>query len=216
MLKMSRPEDRVLHELRLGAIHQPELKSRIVDEAERLVRKYGSAKLTVADIANACDMSPANVYRFFESKESIKAAVVEATLKRQENIAYSIARLNCSEGRKLKLLIVEMYENARKQYLKDRNVHELVLSAMREQWPVVDEHVARMRDVCSQIVDSGVHVGEFKPAWKESAYSSVFNATLPFWHPQMIAEKVAGDGHAELMGDFLVEALSGRLVARSR
>jgi AcrR family transcriptional regulator len=214
MLKMSRYEDE--HEQRLGAIHQPGLRSRIIDEAERLVRKYGSAKLTIADIASACDMSPANVYRFFESKESIKAAVVDATLRRQENIVCSITRTKCSAGSKLKMLIVEMYGNARKQYLNDRNMHEIVLSATRERWPVADEHLARMREVYIQIVDSGVHMGEFKCAWKASAYLSVFNATLAFWHPQMIAEKVVGDGHAELMGDFLVEALSGRAMAWSR
>ena len=46
-------------------------RDRIVETAERFFREIGYQKTTVADIAKALRMSPANVYRFFESKKAI-------------------------------------------------------------------------------------------------------------------------------------------------
>ena len=43
--------------------------------AERLFREIGYQKTTVADIAKVLRMSPANVYRFFNSKKAIHQAV---------------------------------------------------------------------------------------------------------------------------------------------
>ena len=50
-------------------------RTRIVTTAERLFGEIGFQKTTVADIARALRMSPANVYRFFHSKAEINEAV---------------------------------------------------------------------------------------------------------------------------------------------
>ena len=54
-----------------------DVRARIVETAEALFRDIGYQKTTVADIAKALKMSPANVYRFFDSKKSINEAVAE-------------------------------------------------------------------------------------------------------------------------------------------
>ena len=46
--------------------------------AERLFREIGYQKTTVADIAKVLRMSPANVYRFFDSKKAIHEGVARA------------------------------------------------------------------------------------------------------------------------------------------
>ena len=45
-----------------------EKKACILATAERLFRDVGYLKTTVADIAKTLKMSPANIYRFFDSK----------------------------------------------------------------------------------------------------------------------------------------------------
>src|SRR5512143_2544842 len=55
---------------------EPDTRERILVVAERLFREVGYQKTTVADIAKTLRMSPANVYRFFDSKRSITAGVV--------------------------------------------------------------------------------------------------------------------------------------------
>src|SRR3954452_8246317 len=50
-------------------------RDRILEVAERLFRQIGYQKTTVGDIAKELRMSPANVYRFFDSKKSIHESV---------------------------------------------------------------------------------------------------------------------------------------------
>ena len=57
---------------------ETDTRERILVVAERLFREIGYQKTTVADIAKELRMSPANVYRFFDSKKSIHEGVARA------------------------------------------------------------------------------------------------------------------------------------------
>src|ERR1043165_3151259 len=50
---------------------ETDTRERILVVAERLFRQIGYQKTTVADIAKELRMSPANVYRLFDSKKAI-------------------------------------------------------------------------------------------------------------------------------------------------
>ena len=195
--------------MRNAAQTQPETRDRILAEAERVFRAYGYAKTTVADIAKACGMSPANVYRFFESKAAINEAITGVILKRQEDIALGIAAEKRPAAQRLKRLIVEMHRFTREQYLNASQVHEIVRKAMDEQWGVIDAHIERLRLLYRAVIDEGVRAGEFSGKDVTVRGNCVFNAIMPFCHPQLVAEKFAGDGgeQAAQMADFLVEAL---------
>lgn len=198
--------------MRSAARTQPETRDRILQEAERVFRAYGYAKTTVADIAKACGMSPANVYRFFESKATINEALTEVMLKRQEDLALGIAAEKRPAAQRLKKLIVEMHRFTCEQYLNESRVHEIVLKAMDEQWSVIDAHIERMRLLYRAVIDDGVRSGEFHGKNVEARGTCVFNAIMPFCHPQLVAEKFAEDKgeQAELMADFLLEALRAK------
>ena len=198
--------------MRSAARTQPEPRDRILQEAERVFRAYGYAKTTVADIAKACGMSPANVYRFFESKATINEAITEVMLKRQEDLALGIAAEKRPAAQRLKRLIVEMHRFTCEQYLNESRVHEMVLKAMDEQWSVIDAHIERMRVLYRAVIDDGVRGGEFSGKGVEARGTCVFNAVMPFCHPQLVAEKFAQDQgeQANLMADFLLEALRSK------
>ena len=59
--------------------------------AERLFREIGYQKTTVADIAKMLRMSPANVYRFFDSKKAIHEGVARSLMGEVEIEAQRIA-----------------------------------------------------------------------------------------------------------------------------
>src|SRR5258708_25320921 len=69
----------------------PDMRSRIVATAEHLFRVYGYQKTTVADIAKELKMSPANVYRFFQSKRELTEAVAYLLMGEVEAAATAIA-----------------------------------------------------------------------------------------------------------------------------
>ncbi len=188
---------------------QPETRDRILVEAERVFRAYGYAKTTVADIAKACGMSPANVYRFYESKAAINEAITALILKRQEDLALAIAAERRPASQRLKKLIVEMHRFTCEQYINESQVHEIVAKAMDEQWSVIDAHIERLRLLYRAVIDDGVRAGEFANKDVEQRGNCVFNAIMPFCHPQMVAEKFSEDDgeQAGQMADFLIEAL---------
>ncbi len=57
-----------------------ETRERIMIKADELFRQYGFVKTTVADIAAELGMSPANIYKFFSSKEAIIQASADRNL----------------------------------------------------------------------------------------------------------------------------------------
>ncbi|MDB5987814.1 MAG: transcriptional regulator, TetR family [Nevskia sp.] len=185
------------------------MRDRILEHAERLFRAYGYAKTTVADIAVACDMSPANVYRFFESKTGIHEALTEVILQRMETFAKHIVHERRPAAERLRKLVVECHQMTCEQYLQDSKVHEICAKAMAEQWSVIDAHCERMRAIFQSIVEDGVRSGEFAGSDIEDRARCVFNAVVPFCHPQIVAERFAEDHgrQAALMADFLVTAL---------
>jgi AcrR family transcriptional regulator len=191
---------------------QPDIRERILQQAERVFLEYGYSKTTVADIARACGMSPANVYRFFESKAAIHEAITAVMLRRQEDLALRIAGERRSASQRLKKLIVEMHRFTCEQYLKESRVHELVTKAMDEQWSVIDAHIGRIRQVYARVIEDGARSGEFARSALPGRIACVFNAIMPFCHPQLVAEKFSADqgSQAALMADFLVEALRRR------
>ena len=68
------------------------VREQILVTAERLFREIGYQKTTVADIAKALRMSPANVYRFFDFKKSINAGVARRLMSEVEDASQVIAK----------------------------------------------------------------------------------------------------------------------------
>src|SRR3954467_7891788 len=69
---------------------ETDTRERILVVAERLFRQIGYQKTTVADIAKELRMSPANVYRFFDSKKAIHEGVARIMMGEVEEAARAI------------------------------------------------------------------------------------------------------------------------------
>lgn len=198
--------------MRSAATTQPAVRDRILAEAERLFRAYGYSKTTVADVAEACEMSPANVYRFFESKAAINEAITGVVMARMEAMSLAIIREARPATDRLIRLILEGHRFTCEQYLNESRVHEIVAKAMDEQWSVIDAHIQRLRGYYRMVIEDGVRSGEFDGTDLEARSACVFNAVIPFCHPQVVAERFSDDRgrQAAQMAEFLVAALRAR------
>lgn len=195
--------------MRSASITQPEVRVQILATAEKLFRSYGYAKTTVADIARECGMSPANVYRFFESKAAVNEAITELLLAEVESRAQAIAAEQRPVADRLRKLLLEMHGFALERYLNESSVHELCAKAMDEQWGVIEAHIQRTRALTRSLIEEGMKSGEFAKRDLNATASAVHNAMLPFCHPQVVAENFAKDQKRQAlqMGEFLVHAL---------
>ena len=83
-------------------------RARIMDTAEALFRRLGYSKTAVADIASELKMSPANVYRFFPSKNAIIEAICQRCLGELEDRAWAVARSRGSAAERIERLVLEI------------------------------------------------------------------------------------------------------------
>ncbi|WGS21739.1 MULTISPECIES: TetR family transcriptional regulator [unclassified Bradyrhizobium] len=71
-----------------------EARARILEVAEEHFRRIGYHKTSVADIASELGMSPANVYRFFPSRDAINESICGRLVNEVADLAFAIARTN--------------------------------------------------------------------------------------------------------------------------
>ena len=190
---------------------QADTRGRILETAEQHFRSIGYQKTTVADIAKALRMSPANVYRFFESKKAINEAVAE---RLTGEIEAALARIAAGPGtveERLTTLIVTYHRMNAELFLDHFKMHEMVETAICESWEVVQRHVERVRALFSTLIGEGMRTGEFAPGDLATVAGCTHVALVRFAHPQLIAQCAQVPGPTvEQMAAFLVKALKAR------
>src|SRR6058998_996569 len=122
-------------------------RSRIVETADALFRRLGFAKTAVADIAAELKMSPANIYRFFASKNAIVEAICQRCLGELEDKAWAVARSPGSAAERIERLVLEILTYHKENHLTDQRVNDLVLAAIELSWGAVRAHKEHMRMV---------------------------------------------------------------------
>ena len=192
---------------------ETDMKARIVVEAERLFRDIGYQKTTVGDIAKQMRMSPANVYRFFDSKRSINAAVAERLMSEVETAARRVVGAKESASSRLRRLLLTVHVMNAERYVVESRLHEMVAVAMEQNWDVCSAHMERITGMIAELISDGVAGGEFHAEDIPEAAMCVCSAMMAYFHPQMIAQCAEKPGPTvERMADFAVSALrsSGR------
>jgi AcrR family transcriptional regulator len=196
---------------------ETDVRERILITAERLFREIGYQKTTVADIAKTLRMSPANVYRFFDSKKSITAGVARRLMGDVEEALKSIVARPRSATERLRELLATMHRMNCDRYAGDSKMHEMVAVAMEENWEVCQNHIDCLIGVTADVIGDGVASGEFHVPDVGSAALCTLTAMLRFIHPQFIAE-FADKPTATLdqMIDFVIVGLSAPANPRVR
>ena len=196
--------------MRAAAISQPEDRERILDAAEKMFRQHGYLKVTVKDIAVILDMSPANVYRFYDSKASLREALADRLTRQVESQCEKVIQGGGSASGRLEALITEYHRMTLDRYLSAENVHEMLDAAMRENWRVIDNHTERMRQLIRSVVEDGVKSGEFPLRDLPAAAEMIFFSIVAFIDPACVARLFKNEEnfkHARAMSRFLTAAL---------
>jgi AcrR family transcriptional regulator len=136
-------------------------KARIVEVAEALFRRLGYAKTAVADIAAELGMSPANVYRYFPSKNAIVEAICRHCLSDVEEQAWKVARSKAPAAERMERLILEILAYHKENLITEQRVNDMVLAAIEHSWETIRTHKEVMANVTEVILRDGIEAGEF-------------------------------------------------------
>lgn len=173
-------------------------RERILTAAEDLLRRYGPAKTTVADVARALHMSHANVYRHFASKADLQDAVARRWL---HGLIEPLSPIVAGPGpadRRLEAWLLALAAAKRQKVHGDPEMfatYHAIVEAARD---VVAEHVAELRRQVAAILRDGVAQGCFRVEDPDAAAMSVLEATLRHHHPQHVLAEGGQDRTPEL------------------
>jgi AcrR family transcriptional regulator len=187
---------------------ETDTRERILVVAERLFREIGYQKTTVADIAKMLSMSPANVYRFFDSKKAIHEGVARILMGEVEVAAKAILAKPGPATPRLRELLTKVHRMNSERYVGDAKLHEMVEIAMEESWDVCVAHVQGITETIGGVIAQGIASGEFEPQDVPLAAMCTCHAMIGFFHPQMLAQAKKKPGPSiDHMVDFVIAAL---------
>jgi AcrR family transcriptional regulator len=190
---------------------ETDTRERILVVAERLFRQIGYQKTTVADIAKELRMSPANVYRFFDSKKAIHEGVARSLMGEVEDVVNAVATRRGPAASRLRELLTTIHRMNSERYVGDAKLHEMVEIAMEESWEVCMAHMERITETIGSVIADGAASGEFEAADVPLAALCACTAMIRFFHPQMIAQSVNKPGPSlDQMIDFVLAGLAPR------
>jgi AcrR family transcriptional regulator len=190
---------------------EPDTREKILVVAERLFRQIGYQKTTVADIAKELRMSPANVYRFFDSKKAIHEGVARVMMGGVEEAAQAIMNKPGPATERMRELLTTVNRMNTERYVGDNKLHEMVEVAMEESWEVCVAHMQTITQTIAGVIAQGVASGEFTATDVPNAAMCTCHAMVGYFHPQMIAQ-AQNKPHPSIdqMADFVLASLSKR------
>jgi AcrR family transcriptional regulator len=188
-----------------------EVRARVLEVAEEHFRRIGYRKTSVADIASDLGMSRANVYRFFPSRDAINESICRRVMNEVAEIAFAIARTNATASEKLDRLVTAIHRHCKTQLIEERRMHDMVVTAMHENWAIIRAHNERITTIFEAIIREGIESGELNVEDPAEAARAVKTAFMPFLHPILIEHCVQHTPDTEAaMGEqirFVLKAL---------
>jgi AcrR family transcriptional regulator len=163
-------------------------RARIIETAETLFRRLGFAKTTVADIAGELGMSPANVYRFFASKNAIVEAICKLCLSAVEEKAWTVARSKVPAAERMERLVLEILAYHKENFVSEHRVNELVVAAIEASWDTIRAHKQVMQNVAEVILRDGIAAGEFAPVDPRETAELIMRSVVVFTHPLLVGQ----------------------------
>jgi AcrR family transcriptional regulator len=163
-------------------------RERIMATAEALFRRLGFAKTAVADIAAELGMSPANVYRFFDSKNAIVEAICRRCLSSVEEKAWAVARSKAAAAARLERLILEILAYHKENLVTEHRVNEMVVAAIEQNWNTIRANKDAIRNVIELILRDGIDAGEFEPVDPRETADLIMRSVVCFTHPLVVGQ----------------------------
>jgi AcrR family transcriptional regulator len=191
---------------RIPQAASPCIRQRIVQAAIRLYRQIGFKKTTVADIARGTSMSPANVYRFFASKQAIEEAVVADLFEQVSAAATLAALLSGSALERLAAALSAIAQLHEHRLENDSKLHELVAAAVSENWEVALSYADRIRGLVRSIIAGGQGSGELRPGSPMAMTCCLLEAMDGYLNPSRINAATVRPTFDEML-DFCASAL---------
>lgn len=160
---------------------------KILEAARAQVRRFGEAKTNVVDIARALGTSHTSIYRHFRSKAEVFDAIIQSTMRDEEELAKAFADAAEPAAERLTGLVMALHRRKLESLSSDPEVYRLYRRVVEERPDIVRAYSASMTTLVAVILADGVRRGEFKLDDVNSAAEIVRDAVTVYVHPAHVA-----------------------------
>jgi len=194
--------------------HLPEEnRKKILHAAEQRFQQFGYGKTTMAEIAGDCDMSAANLYRYFENKLAIGAALSRNCLHKDIEILEKIVLdKELAPDHKLHEFILATLDFTHSQWSEKPRINEMVTAICHERMDIVDQHVQYKQALLITLIREGNQQGVFCVADPEVTAEAILTATTLFDVPLLMPlfSREAFERKAKNLASLLLNGLLKR------
>lgn len=187
------------------------LSARILAAARELFLRFGFAKTSMQEIATACDMSAANLYRFYKGKLAIGLAVA---WKEQAAVLaicdHAVSAAGPETARRLIALFQTNIEASRRNMKKAPLLFELDMIVAREEQELRRGFLREMEKRILAILSDGIEANAFESAAIKLQSRMIMMASAPFVLPWMLLNEPFGNPHS--MVEPLIRSLISGLM----
>lgn len=164
-----------------------DIRTQILAATEVRFSQYGYNKTTMAEIARDCGMSAANLYRYFDNKLDIGAAIANQCLVEKEGeLELIVANASLTSAEKLNGFIQYILHYTFNHFNDSPRISELI-DAITIQCPdVAKAHRQSSFNLLRQLLEQGQKKGEFSFNNLDDTSEAVNTAITAFYLPTVM------------------------------
>jgi AcrR family transcriptional regulator len=176
-------------------------RDRILQAAINRIKHYGYGKTTMAEIAADCDMSPGNIYRFFEAKIDIAEAMARKHYAEEQSELAAIARKKeWPADRRLREMFFKRLRDSYCLLEESAKIMEIAEVLHRERPMFANEQLALERVFLVAVLEDGEKAGLFAGGDHVFTAEMMQAATMKFGVPQLFSQLTLPKLERELEG----------------
>jgi AcrR family transcriptional regulator len=161
-------------------------REQLLEVVDDLVRKRGSADISMTDLAAAAGMSPSNLYRFFENREALLEAVAERFFAEKVKIMEEVTAADLPIRDKMFQYFGRRFELMVEQYEAEPDLLKSYLEIGQQHFEVVRGYVDLGDHYLALIVAEAMEQGYFEGLSIDESVSLINQMMQCYTNPEAI------------------------------
>jgi AcrR family transcriptional regulator len=161
-------------------------RQQIMDAVDDIVRQRGAIDISMGELAAAVGMSPSNLYRFFESKESLLEAVAEKWFAEKIRIMEEVAASDLPIRDKMLAFFARRFAAMVDQYEAEPDLFKSYLEIGELYFEVVRGYVDLGDHYLAVLVAEAMEAGFFSSLSIDETVSLINQMVQPYCNPEAI------------------------------
>lgn len=187
-------------------------REQLIDLVMAMIDERGSAALTVAEVAARANMSPANLYRYFDSKEALIEAVAGRWFQPKLDIMEQVVASDLPPRRKMYEFFARRFALMKAEWEADPVAFALHVELGKEHFELIRSYVDLGDHYLAEIIGEAMGEGHFAGLSVDEALSLVnqmVNVYVNIAAMELIMSKLTTDKLARII-DAVFDGLSAQ------